>query len=214
MKLDASEADTRLVVSLTLGPSEGRRLLSEADADGDGVVSEREATTFLDAWGAGLREELPVEVDGARVPLEFTDPFLDPVGRVSAVPVTVEMVAHLPITEREALIVVHDRMVRREIFERTDVLFRGHDGAEIRASGFGESPRRRELDLAFGPSVGRGSPEALSASVRYPNRAPTPSRGLRWALVVLVGVALAFLSLVGARALARRLRMKNEESEP
>ena len=35
LKIDASESDTRIVVSLTLGAEEGQRLLESADANQD-----------------------------------------------------------------------------------------------------------------------------------------------------------------------------------
>lgn len=212
LKLDVSEADTRLVVSLTLGAAEGRRLLAEADADGDGSVSDAEANAYLAAWAEGLRDELPVEVDGSRVEVVFGEPFLDPIGRVSAVPVTVELVAHLPVEVPQARIVVHDRMVRREIFDRTDVLFRAHDGAEIVASGLGETLTRRELDVAFGPSFQGPMPTAIALVARYPERAKGLSPRVLQRLAA-AGVSLVFAVLVGLWQ-RRRSRSTNAKGEP
>jgi hypothetical protein len=201
LKLDASEADTRLVVSLTLGASEGRRVLESADADRDGELTQAEADAYLADWGRGLRDELPIEVDGERIEVSFAEPYLDPIGRVAPVPVSVEMVAHLPITAPEATIVVRDRMVRRESYDRTEVVFRGHDGAEVVRSGRGEASTARDLDLAFGPSMGVPMPDAVSMHVRYPDRSHDASPWIFGA----VGVAgIALLSLVVRRA--RRTR--------
>lgn len=204
LKLDASEADTRLVVSLTLGPGEGRAVLAAADTDHDGTVSAAEADAYLAEWGRGLETELRVEIDGAVTPLVFTEPYLDPIGPVASVPVTVEMVAHVPVVTNDADIIVVDRMVRREIFDRTEVAFRGHDGAEIVASGAGRNPTTRELDLAFGRSARLPMPDELAARIRYPNRAaPTPA-GATAAWPWLIASIAACAAALGIWRLRRR----------
>ncbi len=199
LKIDATERDTRLVVSLTLGASEGRRVLEAADGDHDGDVSQTEADAYLAEWGRGLHDELPVEVDGERVEIEFDEPFLDPIGRVASVPVTVEMVAHIPIEAREAVIVVRDQMVRRETYDRTEVAFRGHDGAEVVASGGVEAPTSRELDLAFGTTTGSAMPEVIAMRALYPSRSE-PSH-VPWA-----GVGVLALVGIGVGVAVRRRR--------
>ncbi|MBX7193385.1 MAG: hypothetical protein K1X94_15125 [Sandaracinaceae bacterium] len=202
LKLDASEADTRLVVSLTLGETEGRRVLAAADVDHDRTVTQAESDAYLAEWGRGLREELRVEIDGTQVPVSFGEPFLDPIGPVASVPVSAEMVAHLPVTTRDASIVVSDRMVRRDTYDRTEVAFRGHDGAQVIVSGAGRAPSQRELDLAFGPSAGEPMPDEISMRVRYPERPePTPP----WAWPVAGG---ALVTAATAGWLARRRREK------
>ena len=120
LKLDATDVDARFVVSLTLGAAEGRSVLALADTDESGSVEEAEMTSYLASWAEGLRTELPIEVDGAPLEVSWTDGWMDPIGPVRAVPVTVEMVAHLPLSARAHRVVVRDRMVRREVFDRTD----------------------------------------------------------------------------------------------
>lgn len=188
LKLDATERDTRIVVSLMLGDEEGERVLEGADADGDREVTRAEADSYLAEWGAGLREELPVTIDGARVPLEWTDGWLDPIGRVRPVGLTIEMVAHLPVDGREHAILFEDRMVRRETFDRTDVAFRAHDGAELAACGTTSDPADcREPDLA----VVRGDtpPSVYAARVRYANRSAiaVDPRTLVMAVLIVLG---------------------------
>jgi hypothetical protein len=191
LKIDASEADTRLVVSLTLGETEGRRVLEAADVDRDGEVTQGEADAYLAEWGRGLHDELPVEVDGASVEVAFSEPFLDPIGRVRAVAVTVEMVAHLPVTSREARITVRDQMVRRESYDRTEVAFRAHDGAEVIAAGEGVEPTSRELDLAFGRTAGRAMPDAITLRALYASRSePSSVPWLPLGAVALLGVGV------------------------
>jgi hypothetical protein len=185
LKLDATEADTRFVVSLTLGEDEGARVLSDVDTDGDGTVTPAESSVYLDTWASGLREELPIEIDGAPVEVTWTDGWLDPLGEVRRVPVTVEMVAHLPVDGREHRIAVRDAMVRREVFDRTDVSFRAHDGAELVVSGAVEDPMAIEEDLGF--VRGDAPLERLVAVVRYPARTGVALR----AAAVLAGSTLA-----------------------
>jgi hypothetical protein len=189
-KVDASAEETRVVVSLTLGADEGRRLLDGADLDRDGAVSQAEADAYMLQWAAGLAEELPIEVDGAPVELVWGEPFLDPIGPVRATPLTVEMVARLPTPGREHQIVLHDRMVRREVFDRTDVAFRAHDGAELLTAGAGPAAQGRETTLSYGRAAGP-APDALSARIRYPSHSEPTSE---WVWVA----ALLLATLVGA----------------
>lgn len=197
LKLDATEADTRFVVSLTLGPAEGRNVLGEADADHDGEVDEAEMTGYLANWAEGLRTELPIEVDGAPLEVTWTDGWMDPIGAVRAVPVTVEMVAHLPVTGREHRIVVRDQMVRREVFDRTDVAFRAHDGAELVHAGPEAEPPDVVEDAAF--LTGGAALDVMVADVRYPSRSTFDARWLGGIAGAVFVVALAVL-------LARRRR--------
>ena len=191
LKLDASEADTRFVVSLTLGEDEGITVLADVDTDRDGQVTEEESRVYLATWAEGLREELPIEVDGSPIEVEWTDGWLDPLGAVRRVPVTVEMVAHIPLTGRDHHVLVRDRMVRREVFDRTDVSFRAHDGAELVASGASETPSAVEEDLGFtreGEAL-----DVLAADFRYPERSAVPPMvylAIPAGLLVGVGIAI------------------------
>lgn len=198
LKIDATEADTRVVVSLTLGETEGRRVLSAADGDHDGEVSQREADAYLDEWARGLRDELAIEVDGERVEAPFREPFFDPIGPVASVPVTVEMVAHVPVSQREATISLHDAMVGRQTFDRTEVAFRAHDGAEVVACGAGDAPDARITDLAFGRSTGLPMPDVVSLRALYPGRAEGS-----FAWVWLIPVALLALTAAAWRSRRR-----------
>lgn len=194
LKVDASEADTRVVVSLTLGPEEGARVLSAADRDQDGVVSDAESRSYLEEWTSALRGEVPVELDGARVEVPWTEGYIDPIGPVRRVALTVEAVLHVPVSSREHVLIVRDRMARRETFDRTDVAFRAHDGAEVVQSGEGEVPSERETDFAFGAALGGPMPDAIVARVRFPAR-PESSESLVFvagAVVVLTVGAVAW----------------------
>jgi hypothetical protein len=205
LKIDASESDTRVVVSLTLGAAEGRRVLEAADEDRSGDVRQAESDAYMREWAEGLRVELPIELDDGPVEVEWTEPFLDPIGRVAEVPVTVELVAHVPTSAREHRLVVRDRMVRREVFDRTDVAFRAHDGAEIVVAGAGATPRGRETTLSYGRTTGGRAPEELGVTLRYPGRAEAPSR----APVLSALVALLAAGAAWAAARWRRSRVRS-----
>lgn len=205
LKLDASDEDTRLVVSLTLGASEGARVLAAADADGDHEVTQAESDAYLAQWADGLRTDVPVEIDGSPVPVTWTEGYMEPIGPVAPTALTVEITAHLPVTAREHLIRFRDHM-RREVFDRTDVAFRAHDGAELIASGEGESPTGVQNDLAFGSESGGGAPggpppDVMTARVRYPRRSEAPAAGV-------VALPIAVLALVGASLVAWRRRRR------
>lgn len=187
LKLDASEADTRLVVSLTLGPSEGERILAAADANGDRNVTSAEADAYLAQWAEGLRTDVPIEIDGAPFAATWTEGYLDPIGAVGPTPLTVEITAHLPVMGREHEIRFRDHM-RREVFDRTDVAFRAHDGAELLASGAGESASEPTPDLGF--VRGDAGADAFTARVRYPARSDLDLRGVGAAVGALVVIVL------------------------
>lgn len=193
LKLDVAGHEARVVVSLTLGAREGERLLEAADTSGDGRVDEAERDAYLAEWAAGLREELPVEVDGAAREITFGEPYLEPVGRVRAVPVTVELVARLPLEGGRQTVRITDRMVRREVYDRTDVAFRVRDGASLVASGAETDPGEPTADLAYGPDFREGEPVILTAIVETPARPTRP-----WHLVGLAGALLAVVLFVVA----------------
>jgi hypothetical protein len=198
LKLDASESDTRLVVSLTLGPDEGARVLAAADANGDHDVSQAEADAYLAQWGEGLRTDVPIEIDGEAIDATWTEGYLEPIGPVAATPLTVEITAHLPVTQREHVIRFRDHM-RREVFDRTDVAFRAHDGAELVSCGGGEDPQGVLNDLSF-TADGTDAPDVLTAHVRYPSRSASSP------LTVAVPVAIVVVLAVGLVVWRRRRR--------
>lgn len=195
IKLDASDEDTRLVVSLMLGPDEGERVLAAADRDEDGEVTRAEADAYLAQWGTGLRDEVPIDLDGAPVDAEWTDAWLDPIGRVRRVGLTVEMVAHVPTDAREHRIAYEDRMVRRETFDRTDIAFQAHDGAELLACGPGDEPTDcHEPDVAI--VRGGRAPTRFTALVRYPRRSePVPVAPIAGGVAALVAAAIAAIAV-------------------
>lgn len=199
LKLDATDADTRLVVSLMLGEDEGRRVLEAADADRDREVSRAEAEAYLAEWADGLRDELPVSIDGEPVRVEWTDGWIDPIGRVRGATLTIELVAHLPSSEREHAIGFEDRMVRRETFDRTDVAFRAHEGAELVTCGVAPDPEGCSPDLAT--VRGGAQPDRFVAHVRYPTRSSTPS----WAVGAGAAAAIA-IAVLSTLAITRRRR--------
>jgi hypothetical protein len=202
LKLEASPEGARVVVSLTLGAGEARRVLAAADADGDGTLTQSEADAYMAQWGEGLETDLPIEVDAEPVEVAWGEAFLDPVGPIRSLPATVEMVARVPLPGGRHTVRFRDRM-RREAFDRTDVVFRVRDGAELIASGPGEAPEGLTRELAFGPQLGASAAgEAFTCVVRLPEPegAPTP-----WWAVLAVGVVV-IVAVAAARALARRRR--------
>lgn len=200
LKLDATDADTRLVVSLTLGPEEGRRVLASADADSDGEVSAAESERYLGEWAAGLRTEIPVDIDGAHAELAWTDGWLEPIGPVVRTPLTLELVAHLPTTGMEHVVTFRDEMVRREVYDRTDIAFRGHQGAELVRSGIGESPEGIDEDLGLS---GLERAEVFTARIRYPRRTWLSTLPRTW--LAAAGASLAVV-VVAIAAVSRRWR--------
>ena len=199
VKLDVAGAEARVVVSLTLGEQEGRRVLEAADTDADGRVTSAEADAYLAQWAEGLAEEVPIRVDGEAIDARWGDGYLDPIGRVRAVPVTVEMIARFEL-DGEQTIAIEDRMVRREVFDRTDVAFRARDGAELAASGADPAPRDVTEDLAYAGDFREGEPVVLTAVVRAPER---PFAMRPWMWIATAGVAL-LLVIVVSGALRRR----------
>ncbi|MGE0791531.1 MAG: hypothetical protein AB7S26_38000 [Sandaracinaceae bacterium] len=198
LKLDLAGRDARLVVSLTLGPAEGERVLAEVDADGDERVSRAEVDAYLAAWASGLSDELPVTIDGEPVEVAWGDGYLQPADRVAAVPVTVELVGRFTLGGGEERVRFEDRMVRREVFDRTDVAFRARDGAELLACGTADpDPTDAALDLAYGADFRDGAPVPFLARVRTPEAAIT-----WWPYAIggsVLAVALAALALVRRR---------------
>lgn len=202
IKLDVAGNEARIVVSLSLGEREGLRVLEAADTSGDGTVDEVERDAYLAQWAEGLRTELPVEVDGTARELAWGEPYLDPVGRVRAVPVTVELVARLPLEGGRQGVTITDRMVRREVYDRTDVAFRVRDGASLIASGAEPEPSAPTPELAYPADFHEGEPVVLIAILETPARAARPP----WHLVGLAGalLAVAIFVIVLRRHRARR----------
>jgi hypothetical protein len=200
LKVDVAAHTARVVVSLTLGAAEGGRLLRAADADGDGLVSEAERDAYLAGWGAGLANELPIELDGERQPAVWGEPYMDPIGPVQAVPVTVEMVARVELGGGRQTLRVTDTMVRREVYDRTDVAFRARDGASLVASGLEAAPTEPVPDLAYGASEANAStPVVLAAVLETPER----PGAVPWPVVI---GAIALLVIFGASVVIVRRR--------
>lgn len=192
LKLDVAGNQARVVVSLTLGEEEGRRVLEVADTDGDDEVSSAEADAYLAQWAEGLRAEIPVRVDGERIAPRWGEGYLDPIGRVRAAPVTVEMIGRFEL-DGERTVAIEDAMVRREVFDRTDVAFRARDGAEVVASGTDAEPREVIEDLAYGSDFRAGEPVTLTAVVRTPER---PFELPLWGWIAAAGTLLLVVLVV------------------
>ncbi|HHH29262.1 MAG TPA: hypothetical protein ENK57_13090, partial [Polyangiaceae bacterium] len=131
IKLDVDGYQARVVLSLTLGPDEGRRVLEAADEDGDGEVTRAEADAYLAQWTASLQEELPVRLDDVALTMVWGEPYFEPIGAVRPVPLTLEVVARFELEGGDETVTIVDRMVRREVFERTDVAFQIRGGAGL-----------------------------------------------------------------------------------
>jgi hypothetical protein len=201
LKIDATASEARLVVSLTLGPSEGRRVLEAADADGDRTVTRAEADAYMAQWGEGLETDLPVTVDREPVDVAWGEAYFDPIGAVRETPMTVEMVAHIPLDGGRRAVTMRDAM-RREAFDRTDVAFRARDGAELVASGLTAEPMSITPTLAYGPDL--PAPEGghfITAVVELPLCAP---EGPPWWAWIAGGATL--LAAAAAYAALRRRR--------
>jgi hypothetical protein len=176
LKIEGSAEGVRIVVSLTLGPDEAIRVLDAADADGDGTVTQPEADDYMRSWAEGLGTELPIELDGEPVRVEWAEPFLDPVGPIRPLPASVELVTRVPAAEGVHVVTVRDRM-RAETFDRTDVSFRVRDGARLLRSGPGDRPTESVRQLAYGPAGTRNYVDVLTAELELPAASdPTDSR--------------------------------------
>ena len=173
-------------------------MLEAADGNGDGRVDAAERDAYLSQWAEGLAEEVPVFLDGERVPVTWGEGFLDPIGRVRRVPVTVEMVARVELAGGEQTVRFEDRMVRREIYDRTDVAFRTRETAELLGSGVGEPPTDVVRDFVYDGDFREGAPVPIVARIRTPQ----PEPPARWPALVGAGV----LALVAGASLWLRRR--------
>lgn len=199
LKVDATPAGARLVVSLTMGPSEMARISNAADADQDSHVTQAEADAYMAEWGTGLRDDLPVSVDGRAVELAWGDAFFDPIGDIRSASGTVEMVALIPLEGGEQRIVVTDGM-RQDTFDRTDVAFSARDGAELVLAGVGDDPRDVATRLTYG---GVTEVEILTVVVRLPTvSAPEQRSYVSYGLVGFGALVVA----AGALMVWRRRR--------
>jgi len=205
LKVDVSGYRVRLVVSLSLGARETARLMQEADENGDGDVSPEERDAYMALWGAGLENELTVEVDGAPVSVAFGEPFMQPIGPVMATDGAVEMIGTFDLDGGEQRVVIRDAMPT-DAFDRTDYSFRARDEAVLLASGLGEEATEA-LEHA---SVHRGMPlpTAFTVRVRVPERPRTTReqvlQALPWVAVVVGALVVGLLAV----ALRRRRRTR------
>lgn len=199
VKIDVAPGEVRVVVSLMLGPSETRRALEPADTDADGSVSRAEADGYLVGWAAELQREMTLTIDGA--PAEgvvWRDGVLEPIGPIAAQPLTVEMIAHVPMGGGAHTIRVRDGMDLSRL-ERTDVAFHARDGATLLRSGLGDAPRDVERELSFGRDFAPPGGRVFTAGIRTPEEPTSPS--------VIVLLAVGSLALVvGAVAVVVRRR--------
>ncbi|MEM9189729.1 MAG: hypothetical protein AAGF12_11170 [Myxococcota bacterium] len=200
LKVEANDESFRLVVSLTLGADETLRIMNAADEDGDGTVTQAEADRYMAAWGEGLKKELPIERSGEATPVDWGQPYFDPIGPLVRRPGTVEMIAILPHDGGVESLTLIDRM-RVEPYDRTDVVFRTQEQAKLLASGSGRSPTSIDNPLAYGQELG---PERRVFTGVFETPPKAPSRA--W---VVPTVVLAVLLVVGVglgAGVARRRR--------
>ncbi|MEM9073742.1 MAG: hypothetical protein AAGE52_34950 [Myxococcota bacterium] len=197
LKFDVEPRGVRLVVSLTLGADETVRIARAADANADEVVSDAEAESYMAEWGAGLREDLPVEVDGEPFEVTWGEAYFHPVGAIQPVDGAVEMVAHVPLDGGRHTVTILDRM-RVEAFDRTDVKFEAQPGMEFVASGVGPAPTDVVRAVAYTAPT---APERLSIVVERPEQ----SHAVLWGLG---GAGL--LSFVAWAAVLRRRKSATE----
>jgi len=202
LKLDIAGNDARVVVSLTLGADEGRRVLEAADASGDGEVSAPEADAYLAQWAQGLATELPVSVGSQPLELTWGEGYFEPIGAVRRTPLTIEMIARFEL-EGEQTVRFEDRMVRREVFDRTDVAFRTRDGARLLASGVEGEADQPTTDLSYPGSFREGAESVpLIARVSTPSIRPASwwSRAPWWSgPAFALGVLIVGLVVRAAR---------------
>jgi hypothetical protein len=200
LKLDAAPGEVRVVVSLMLGPSETRRALEPADTNQDDSVSRVEADAYLVGWAAELEREVVVTVDGAPAEgLEWRDGVLEPIGPIAAQPLTVEMVAHVPLRGGEHTICVRDTMDVSRV-ERTDVALGARDGATLLRAGVGSAPVGVLRALSFGRELSPAGGRVFTAVVRTPEEPTSPA----WIALAALAVAASLAGLVAfSRARAR-----------
>lgn len=203
LKVDVSGYRVRLVVSLTLGGRETARLMQQADEDGNGWVSPEERDAYMALWGAGLREELSVHVDGVKVDVEYAEPFMQPIGEIVAADGAVEMVGTFVLDGGDQTVVITDGMPR-DPFDRTDYSFRARDGATLLASGVG-STATEVLEHA---SVHRGmsNPDSFMLRVRAPERPRTARERALAALPWAAGLGGLLVVVFVATKLRQRAR--------
>lgn len=203
LKVDVSGYRVRLVVSLTLGARETARVMQQADVDGNGWVSPEERDAYMALWGAGLREELTVQVDGTPVDVEYAEPFMQPIGEIVATDGAVEMVGTFVLDGGDHTVVIADGMPL-EPYDRTDYSFRARDGATMLASGVGNAA----TEVLEHASVHRGMPypESFMLRVRVPERPRSVRERALLALPWVLGVGGALVLVVVVAKLRRRAR--------
>lgn len=199
LKLDVSGHDVRVVVSLTLGPAEGRRVLEAADSSGDADVSAAESETYLAAWAEGLQGELPLSLDGEALELTWAEGYFEPNGPVRQAAVTVEMVARFELSGGDQTVRLIDSMVRREVFDRTDVAFQIRGDAELVSSGVEGQIDGPTPEFSYPGTFQEGEDVVLLATLRTPER-ELDAQTEAWP----AGIAAVLLVVLGAGAVAWR----------
>lgn len=198
VKIDVAPGEVRVVVSLMLGPTETRRALEPADTNHDDAVSRAEADAYLAGWAAELQREMVLTIDGApAADVVWRDGVLEPIGPIAAQPLTVEMIAHVPLSGGEHTFRLRDAMDLSRL-ERTDVAFHARDGATIVRSGIGAEPREREDELSFGPEFAPSAGRIFTAVLQTPEDPTSP------ALMIAAVVGAVLLLLVGVIVMIKR----------
>lgn len=155
LKFEANGGEgLRMIVTENFGAEEMLRRARRADENGDGTVSQNEATTFLEEWMEDVRRELPVRVDGGHTRVDFHDAYFHPQGRIQIVPGTLEVVGTIAIHAGTHEVFVTDE-APADAFERTDVLFTAENGATLLATGPTELPTELLPSFAYGAGLER-----------------------------------------------------------
>lgn len=167
LKLEATDAGLRFVISISYGVEEMLRVARIADEDQDGVVTQREADRYMQDWGEVLRRELPVRVDGSFVRVPWAESFFDPIGRITPRTGTVELSAHVHLMPGRHFVVVTDQM-RFEAFDRTDVTFGARDGGTLINAGPSDAPTELVQTLAYGRGADIARVRVLGMTIELP----------------------------------------------
>jgi hypothetical protein len=172
LKLDASEQDTRLVVSLALSERDGRELFVRGDLDGNSRLDPPEVAALLVQVESTLVPK--VSVDGSNVTPAWRERTMAPAGGAYEFPAAIEFVGHLSLRQREHRIELRDA---EPLYALTDVALRAHDGAEV--------------DDGARDFVVEG-PLDLRCQLSFPARSSRRRRVLEWLAAMVVWIACAW----------------------
>ncbi len=200
MKVVAEAEGFRLVYSLSYGPTGAVATRRRMDANRDGRVSAAESGAEAARLGRRIATDMVVEVDGDRVPIEWSSRFVGPaIGGVDPSPLTIELGTTLPLGPGEHTVSLMD--VGLDEIERSDYGFDASAPAVLVASGSGASPGSVERLVSF-LERSEAPERRVTARFRLPGSASPP--WLIWAGVAALVIAAAVGLVVRRRLSARR----------